>query len=351
MTDTTPAAKWRASGEQDPHAGQYDGERAALALGQLTDDELANAVFMGGNEPLNIERLLAKDPTYHSPIALLTAAKDRIRWLSRALEQALEQQSQAPALHAGVDVADNRFEIPAQGWGEPMPPALPVECPHRCGSLYAKDSYGAGFIEGSGMCPDCDAAMPPKDIVSTDDEPTPPELLAAKLIDAWGSVHGQPVPWEKAVEITAIATSMSNEERDRLLAMADAPDNLTGQVPNHSTDINEMVSRFLSWPLPIDLCADPCAEQPGYPNRCGTNLMNAEQAKAMLEHVMAGAQAGQVPVVLREAIKWADHLCFECGALFQTRAPSVHVYNKTFAAVEAAKALLAAEPEQAKGGE
>lgn len=58
------------------------------------------------------------------------------------------------------------------------------------------------------------------------------------------------------------------------------------------------------------------------------------------------AQAGQVPQVLREAIKWADHLLFECGALVQTRAPSVHVYNQTYAAVEAAKALLAAAPAQ-----
>lgn len=42
-----------------------------------------------------------------------------------------------------------------------------VECPLRCGAMYANDSYGAGFIEGSGICPDCDAAMPAKDIVRT----------------------------------------------------------------------------------------------------------------------------------------------------------------------------------------
>lgn len=60
--------------------------------------------------------------------------------------------------------------------------------------------------------------------------------------------------------------------------------------------------------------------------------------------VTAPVQQVSVPDVLREAIKWADHLCFECGALVQTRAPSVHVYNKTFEAVQAAKALLAAAP-------
>ena len=58
----------------------------------------------------------------------------------------------------------------------------------------------------------------------------------------------------------------------------------------------------------------------------------------------APVQQVSVPDVLREAIKWADHLCFECGALVQTRAPSVHVYNKTFEAVQAAKAMLAAAP-------
>ncbi|AMO78074.1 hypothetical protein [Pseudomonas citronellolis] len=61
------------------------------------------------------------------------------------------------------------------------------------------------------------------------------------------------------------------------------------------------------------------------------------------------AQAGQVPEEVREAVEWADHLLFECGALVQTRAPSVHVYNKAFAAIEAAKTLLAGAP--AKGGE
>jgi len=58
----------------------------------------------------------------------------------------------------------------------------------------------------------------------------------------------------------------------------------------------------------------------------------------------APVQQVSVPDVLREAIKWADHLCFECCALVQTRAPSVHVYNKTFEAVQAAKAMLAAAP-------
>ena len=56
-------------------------------------------------------------------------------------------------------------------------------------------------------------------------------------------------------------------------------------------DIDALVSSFLSWPLPDDVCADPCASMPGYPHRTGTNLLNAEQAKAMLLHVLAAAPA------------------------------------------------------------
>jgi hypothetical protein len=67
----TPGAKWRESGEPDPHGKQYNCERAYLCLGTMTDDELANAVYLDPN------------------IANLTAAKDRIRWLSRKLHDAL----------------------------------------------------------------------------------------------------------------------------------------------------------------------------------------------------------------------------------------------------------------------
>jgi hypothetical protein len=94
---STPAAQWRVDGEKDPHAGHYDGERAALTLGKLTDDELANGVFMNADQPMDIARMLARDPDYHPPIVWLTAAKERIRWLSRALERAI---APTPAVQA-----------------------------------------------------------------------------------------------------------------------------------------------------------------------------------------------------------------------------------------------------------
>ena len=79
----TPAASWRQNGEADPHDSRYDCERAALAMGHLTDDELANGAFLNYDQPLNIAGILAR--THASPIAWMTAVKDRIRWLSRKL--------------------------------------------------------------------------------------------------------------------------------------------------------------------------------------------------------------------------------------------------------------------------
>lgn len=44
---------------------------------------------------------------------------------------------------------------------------------------------------------------------------------ASRLIDAWAAAHGKPVPWEKAVEIVAIANKLPDAERARLLALAE----------------------------------------------------------------------------------------------------------------------------------
>ncbi len=53
-------------------------------------------------------------------------------------------------------------------------------------------------------------------------EMTPPEVLASRLIDTWCAVHGAQIPWEKAVEISAIVTKMPDAEYARLLALDDA---------------------------------------------------------------------------------------------------------------------------------
>ncbi|HAL22283.1 MAG TPA: hypothetical protein DCP40_06090 [Stenotrophomonas sp.] len=89
----TPSSRWAAMGEPDPHGSRYDCERAALVMGNLTDDELANAVFLHGNEQPTMAQLAAGAML---PIAYLTAAKDRIRWLSRALVEAQPKSAAQP---------------------------------------------------------------------------------------------------------------------------------------------------------------------------------------------------------------------------------------------------------------
>lgn len=86
----TPSSKWLVEGKPDPHGSYYNGERAALAHGRLTDDELANAVFMCDHR------------TSLESIGLTTAAKERIRWLSRNLNAAMARADAAEAKLAAM---------------------------------------------------------------------------------------------------------------------------------------------------------------------------------------------------------------------------------------------------------
>lgn len=54
--------------------------------------------------------------------------------------------------------------------------------------------------------------------------------------------------------------------------------------PETMKPIDQLVNRFLTWPVPADCHPDGT---PGQPGRTGTNLLTAEQAKAMLQHVLA----------------------------------------------------------------
>ena len=47
------------------------------------------------------------------------------------------------------------------------------------------------------------------------------DILASLLIDVWVSDKGKQIPWAKAVQIVAIVTKQTDEERDRLLRMDD----------------------------------------------------------------------------------------------------------------------------------
>jgi hypothetical protein len=52
-------------------------------------------------------------------------------------------------------------------------------------------------------------------------------------------------------------------------------------------DFPALVNRFLAWPLPESVFCDFVATTPGAPHRIGTNLMTADEARAMLEYVLA----------------------------------------------------------------
>ncbi|WP_145550422.1 hypothetical protein, partial [Yersinia intermedia] len=84
---STPAANWRQEGKTDPHNTRYECQRVDLTMGQLTDDEIANAVF------------LCDHRTSFDSIVYLTAAKDRIRWLSRSNEALIAQLEAAQKEH------------------------------------------------------------------------------------------------------------------------------------------------------------------------------------------------------------------------------------------------------------
>lgn len=91
QTQSTPSADWRAKGQPDPHGDRYNCERAALAMGNLTDDQLANGAFLNYDRPLDVAGIIAG--TCHSPIAWMTAVKDRIRWLSRTNETLIQENA------------------------------------------------------------------------------------------------------------------------------------------------------------------------------------------------------------------------------------------------------------------
>jgi hypothetical protein len=72
----TPSSNWAKEHAVDPHDNRYDCERSETVMGHLTDDMMANHVFMDGG------------------IMSLTAAKDRIRWLSRKLQETQDKLKQ-----------------------------------------------------------------------------------------------------------------------------------------------------------------------------------------------------------------------------------------------------------------
>jgi len=52
-------------------------------------------------------------------------------------------------------------------------------------------------------------------------------------------------------------------------------------------DLDQLVDRFLSWPLPKSVCSDLCVTMNDYQfPRYGTNLLTATETKQMLEYLL-----------------------------------------------------------------
>lgn len=81
-----------------------------------------------------------------------------------------------------------------------------------------------------------------------------------------GTIIGDPSWWAPRIE-----------RQVRAALLADAP------------DVEGLVGRFLNWPLPRSVCSDACASIFGHQGRSGTNLLTADEAKQMLDHVVGPA--------------------------------------------------------------
>lgn len=110
---STPSSRWLVDGEPDTFPKLINKERGDLMLGDHTDDELANAIFMYGN-PCDHEKTRRLINGELTDMAYLTAGKERIRWLSRHLEASLKANSKLADMvkYLLKEIDDFGFELP-----------------------------------------------------------------------------------------------------------------------------------------------------------------------------------------------------------------------------------------------
>ena len=123
----------------------------------------------------------------------------------------------------------------------------------------------------------------------------------------WGNV---PSKWsyEAILDLTDFARQLERELADRATpkpAQAEPVAN-KGEL---SMDVSKMVDRFLAWPLPKDFgpdCYITFDRAAAETNNCwpiGTNLFTADQARQMIEHLIAAppSPAAEVETLFRKA--------------------------------------------------
>jgi len=72
----------------------------------------------------------------------------------------------------------------------------------------------------------------------------------------------------------------------------------------------EMVTRFLSWPLPKSVCSDLCVTNRDYKfPRFGTSLLTADEARTMLEHVFGEAEATHALQRIQQCVREVQQIC------------------------------------------
>lgn len=109
--------------------------------------------------------------------------------------------------------------------------------------------------------------------------------------DSWDTCSGEPLNFQHDDAGTASVEdgSIAKAALARLNSSPVSAPNHSEQVRHMVPDASAMADRFISWPLPNSVRPDPCAMNPEYPHRYGTNLLTWAQAKAMFEYVLAAA--------------------------------------------------------------
>jgi hypothetical protein len=83
-------------------------------------------------------------------------------------------------------------------------------------------------------------------------------------------------------------------------------------------NIEQLVDRFLAWPLPKSVASDPCVTDRDYPHqRVGTNLLTADEARQMIEYLLTTQPAAVPEERLRALLEGLE--CEEIENLMQQR--------------------------------
>ncbi|HDL5330858.1 TPA: hypothetical protein PXE77_005505 [Pseudomonas aeruginosa] len=114
-----------------------------------------------------------------------------------------------------------------------------VRCP--CGDEYPADSYDAGFIAGSGMCQNCDAALPPKDICTcpSGDGPLRHPCPAHPAVEQAGGDE-RDFQAEGAQEVPSPVSQEYDRHLISLLRKGEA-------LPGHQEEAADEIERLRDW--------------------------------------------------------------------------------------------------------